>query len=252
MMAISPLVNRDPRTVARDIPGICDTLFPQIVPGVVKHFNLNAYQVQGCSDIPHHLVAASSLQHAMLFEIAIAAGEQQLAGSTSVDMDKALSVAIARQRRHFDAKLPEKITDVDREIIVRVAENLTRMASDVSNRLGNEIVRAPHIPGYQWISSGSGDFGCGQQLIEVKCTNKIFSSSDYRQVMMYWLLSYASAIEGKGEEWAGAILVNPRLNVVVEISFERMIQVVGAGRSKVDILELFSSMVADHINRTAL
>jgi len=40
--------------------------------------------------------------------------------------------------------------------------------------------------------------------------------------------------------------VNPRLNKVVKISFNDVIRVIGAGRTKVDLLELFSSMVADH------
>jgi hypothetical protein len=252
MMAKLLISARDPRTVARDIPGICDALFPQIAPGVVRHFNLAAYRVPCCAEVPQDLIAKSSIQHAMLFEIAVAAGEQLVEGAASVDMDKAISVAIVRQRRHFDAKLAKEITDADKDIIFRVSDNLAAMLRQISEERGEKMIRAPHVPGYQWIASGIGDFSAGSQLIEVKCTNKIFSSSDYRQIVMYWLLSYASAIEGRGNEWAGATLVNPRLNAIVDISFDQMIKVVGAGRSKVDILELFSSMVADHINRTEL
>ena len=32
----------DPRTVARNIPGIFDEIFPQLTPGIVMHFNLQA------------------------------------------------------------------------------------------------------------------------------------------------------------------------------------------------------------------
>lgn len=238
---------RDPRTVARDIPGIFDTLFPQLAPGVVTHFNRRAYAAAACQAISAELIAASALQYAMLFEIAVAAGQQLVEGSGSIDLDKALDVAIDRQRRHFDAKLPGQLTATDKTIVIRVAENLATMLEKVRTDAGKGVlVCSPHIPGYQWIASGTGDFAIGSRLVEVKCTSKPFSSSDYRQVMMYWLLNYASSVEGCAPEWSNAVLMNPRLNKVVEVSFDEMIKVTGAGRSKVDVLELFSSMVADH------
>lgn len=241
------ILARDPRTVARDIPGIFDTLFPQLAPGVVTHFNRRAYTVAACQAVSAELVAASALQHAMLFEIAVAAGQQLIEGSDPLDLDRALGVAIDRQRRHFDAKLPGQLTAIDKTIAIRVAENLATMLEKVRTDAGKAaLVCSPPIPGYQWIASGTGDFAIGSRLIEVKCTSKPFSSSDFRQVMMYWLLSYASSVEGRAPEWLDAVLINPRLNKIVEVSFDEMIKVTGAGRSKVDVLELFSSMVADH------
>lgn len=241
------LPGRDPRTVARDIPGIFDALFPQLAPGVVIHFNSKAYAIDSCEAVPSDLISASSLQHAMLFEIAVAAGEQLVMGCESIDLDGALSIAIARQRRHFDAKLPKNITDIDKKVIFLVAENLATILSQVSADVAQQIlVSSPHIPGYQWIASGAGDFAIGSRLIEVKCTNKPFSSSDYRQVMMYWLLSYASSVEDGIAAWSDALLVNPRLNKIVKVYFDEVIQVIGAGRSKIDILELFSFIVGDH------
>lgn len=238
---------RDPRTVARDIPGIFDALFPQLAPGVVMHFNREAYASTSCEAVSPDLISASSLQHAMLFEIAVAAGEQLIEGSESIDLDKALVAAIRRQRRHFDAKLPKNLTDIDKTVAILVAENLAAMLEEVHADSSEEaLFLSPHIPGYQWISSGTGDFAIGSRLIEVKCTNKPFSSSDYRQIMMYWLLSYASSIEGGAPEWSDALLINPRLNKIVEVSFDEVIRVIGAGRSKVDLLELFSAMVGDH------
>lgn len=246
-MRPSRILDRDPRTVARDIPGISDTLFPQLVPGVVTHFNRRAYAVAACQAISAELIAASALQHAMLFEIAVAAGQQLIEGSGVIDLDKALDVAIGRQQRHFDAKLPGQLTAIDKTIAIRVAENLATMLEKVRTDARKAVlVCSPHIPGYQWIASGTGDFSIGSRLVEVKCTSKPFSSPDYRQVMMYWLLSYASSVEGRAPEWSDAVLINPRLNKVVEISFDEMIKATGAGRSKVDVLELFSSMVANH------
>lgn len=244
------ILARDPRTVARDIPGIFDMLFPQLAPGVVSHFNRRAYTVAACQAIPAELIAASALQHAMLFEIAVAAGQQLVEGSESIDLDRALGVAIDRQRRHFDAKLAGELTATNKKIVIWVAENLATMLENLHTDAGESVlVCSPHIPGYQWIASGIGDFAIGSRLVEVKCTNKPFSSADYRQVMMYWLLSYASSVEGCAPEWSNAVLMNPRLNKAVEVSFDEMIKVTGAGRSKVDILELFASMVADHNTR---
>jgi hypothetical protein len=113
---------------------------------------------------------------------------------------------------------------------------------------GAELVHSPEIPGYRWIASGAGDFSIGSWLIEVKCTNKPFSSSDYRQIVMYWLLGFAASIESGSPEWRQGLLVNPRSNFVVQLPFDEIIDVTSAGESKVDLLEMFSSMVG---NRTA-
>lgn len=237
---------RDPRTVARDIPGIFDALFPQLAPGVVMHFNREAYAVHGCDEVTPELISGTKLAHAMLFEIAVAAAEQ-IINDFPLDWDEALDIAVKRQRKHFDARIPAELTDVDTKIARTVATNLARILEHVrTSSFEPAIDCAPRIPGYQWIASGSGDFSIGRRLIEVKCTNKPFSSSDYRQVMMYWLLTYAAAIEGDSPEWSDALLINPRLNKVVEVSFDEVVDVTGAGRSKVDLLGLFSSLVGDH------
>lgn len=210
------------------------------------HFNREAYAVDGCQEVPPELMASTKLSHAMLFEIAVAAAEQ-LINDFPLDWDEALEIAVKRQRRHFDAKIPTQLVDVDWEIARIVSTNLARMLEQVRlSSTANAITCSPHIPGYQWIASGTGDFSIGRRLIEVKCTNKPFSSSDYRQVMMYWLLSYATAIEENSAEWSDALLINPRSNKVVNVSFDEVIDVTGAGRSRVEILNLFSSMVGDH------
>lgn len=116
----------DPRTVARDIPGIFDALFPQLVPSLVMHLNREAYATPGCKPISPGLISASKLQHAMLFEVAIAVGEQLLA-SEPINWEHALEIAVRRQRRYFDAKLPRSLNDTDKEIATLVANNLVRM-----------------------------------------------------------------------------------------------------------------------------
>jgi hypothetical protein len=70
------------------------------------------------------------------------------------------------------------------EVAVASAEQLLAMPSHVESETpGHVLIRSPHTPGYQWVATGVGDFSIGTRLIEVKCTNKLFSSSDYRQAV---------------------------------------------------------------------
>jgi hypothetical protein len=240
----------DPRTIARDIPGVLDSLFPQLIPGVVAHFNRKSRPAVGCKRVPQELIDASKLQRAMLFEVAVAVAEQHLAGSAQIDWSACLEVAVARQRRHFDAKVPEGLLEADKRAAMFVAANLTAMLQQIRTAAAGEAVMvSPAIPGYQWVASGVGDFSVGMRLIEVKCTNKHFSSSDYRQIMMYWLLGYAASVESGTPEWSEGILLNPRLNRILRLPFNEIINVTGAGRSKVELLELFSCMVGDHASQ---
>ena len=63
---------------------------------------------------------------------------------------------------------------------------------------------------------------------------------------MYWLLSYAASIERDSIEWEKCILLNPRLNHMVEMSFNEIISLSEAGRSKVEIIEIFSFVVGEY------
>jgi hypothetical protein len=243
-MITKRLPSHDPRTIARDIPGVFDALFPQLMPGIVAHLNRRSISVAEVEPVSQEMVDASNLQHAMLFELAVVASEQLIGGQGAVDWPSSLSIAVERQRKHFDAKIPLELTEIDKRIALHVAGNLRKMLLTIKAEAGSEpLVLSPEIPGYQWIASGVGDFSVGRTLIEVKCTNKHFSSSDYRQIVIYWLLSYLAAIERWYSEWLHGILINPRLNRVVEFSFDEIIQVIAAGRSKIELLELFSTMI---------
>ena len=238
---------RDPRTVARDIPGIGDILFPQLTPGMVVHLNRRILSCSNVEPVPTEKVEASNLSRAMLFEIGVARGEQMLRGESDLGWEDCLRVAITRQSKHFDVRLPGALSDADKEVADWVAQNMAYMFGQVEiANAGAEIQLHPRIYGFQWISSSEGDFSIGEKLIEVKCGGKRFGSADYRQVLMYWLLSYAAKIEKDTSEWSHCILLNPRLNHLLEISFDEIIGFTTAGKSKIELLELFTVVVGDY------
>ena len=251
-MTYDRLPANDPRTVARDIPGISDLMFPQLTAGLVAYLNKSIDSCSGVEPIPSELIELSKLKHSMLFEVAYARGEQLLRGATGADWHECLAVATRRQRRHFDADIPISLVDSDKSIAEKVGRNLASILMQLEPRYPtSKMVEAPKIAGYQWIETGEGDFSVGTTLVEVKCTNKNFGAGDYRQVLMYWLLSYASAVEHGSTEWTKCVLLNPRLNKFIEFFFSDLVHITGAGRSKVEILELFSSIVGKDTLRKA-
>lgn len=192
------------------------------------------------------MIDASGLQKAMLFEVAVAAAEQLVERSESIDWNLCLKVAATRQREYFDAKIPRALSEVDKNASLRVAQNLVVMLDEFQRQCaGEDLVRSPVIPGFRWIASGAGDFSVRTTLIEIKCTNKHFSSSDYRQMLMYWLLSYCAAVENGSREWSIGILANPRLNMFVKFSFDDLVDIAGGGKSKVELVELFAAVLGD-------
>ena len=94
----------DPRTIARDVPGLFDAVFPQLTSSVVTHFNRRRVASE-VTPVAHALIAQSKLQKAMLFELGVAAGEMLL-GANVIDWDECKRVALARQRRSPPAAAP--------------------------------------------------------------------------------------------------------------------------------------------------
>lgn len=237
----------DPRSVAREIPGIFDEVFPQLTPGIVGHFNSGADNFE-IEQLPRALLVQSTLQRAMLFELGYSVAERLLT-NFEIDWNECIQVALQRQQVFFDAKQPEEISLCDKTLATIVGENLAARLRTISEARSQTLILSPAIPGLEWIASGYGDFSVGQTLIEVKCTAKRFSASDYRQVAIYWLLSYASAVENRGDEWYDFILLNPRSGVEVSMRFDSFLSAVGSGRTKVDILQLFQSLVGSRLTR---
>jgi hypothetical protein len=179
----------------------------------------------------------------MLLELGVAATEKLLANG-DVNWDECLTIAAGRQRKFFDAKIPSDLTQADKSVAMRVADNLRTMALDLARARSATVSTNPIIPGFQWISSGVGDLAAGNCLIEIKCGARNFSTADYRQIIMYWLLSFAASVERRSSEWSEGVLANPRVGVYVAVNFDEFLLVIGSGRTKVEILQTFSALVS--------
>ncbi|MFC3228318.1 hypothetical protein ACFOGJ_13830 [Marinibaculum pumilum] len=241
---------RDPRTVARDIPGVLDILFPRLTGGLVAALNRTMFTFDGIQPLSEEDVAECSLHKAMLFELSMARAERTLQGEDQPSWDEVLAIAVDRQRKHFDSKVPDRLEQIDIKLSEHAANNLNEMLCRVRDQHeGSELLIAPTIPGLGWISSGHGDFSLGRILIEVKHTDRNFMSRDFRQVLMYWLLKYSSSIEGGEDVWTECLMLNPRRNAGLLFNFDEILHSASASSNRVELLELLRSVVGDHSAR---
>jgi hypothetical protein len=243
-MALRRLPFRDPRTVARDIPGVLDVLFPRLTGGLVASLNRAMFAFAEIAPVPDELVERSHLQKAMLFELAIARAEIILDGKEEPSWDDCLRVATDRQRRHYDAKIPVRLEQCDLDVASHAADNLITMLTSVQSQHPDlQLQRSPVIPGLGWIASGIGDFSLGQILVEVKHSDRNFVAGDFRQVLMYWLLKYAASIERNDAIWSDCLLLNPRRNSGLLVNFDYLLRSASPSSSRVELFELLRSVV---------
>ncbi|KIC13708.1 hypothetical protein [Leisingera sp. ANG-Vp] len=248
-MALKRLPFRDPRTVARDIPGVLDILFPRLSGGLVASLNRDAFRYNGLDPVPNELVEQSQLQKAMLFELAVARAELILSKSAEPEWQECIKIALERQNRHYDARRPDTIEESDQKVAEHAARNLVEMLRRISEERGLQIELSPVIPGMGWIASGTGDFAIGKVLIEVKHTDRNFVAGDFRQVLMYWLLKYASAIESDHEVWTDCLLLNPRRNYGLAVNFDKLLQSASSNSNRVELCEALRSIVEHDLLR---
>lgn len=241
---------RDPRTVARDIPGVLDVLFPRLTAGLVNSLNAAMFAFEGIEPLREPDIEASTLQNAMLFEVSVARAENEIFEGGAASWEDCLALAASRQRRHFDARIPAFLGPEDIAIAGRAAGNLVSMLKAVAaQRPGAALERAPLIPGLGWVASGNGDFALGATLIEVKHTGRNFGASDFRQVLMYWLLKYARAVETDGEIWSEVLLLNPRRNASLLLNYDHVLRSASASSNRVELVELLRSAVGQDADR---
>lgn len=249
-MPLDRLPRKDPRTVARDIPGVLDVLFPRLTGGLVASLNKQMFSFEGIVAVPEALIEQTQLQKAMVFELSVARAEGLLRGDETADWGEYLRSASQRQRQHYDARIPEAVSEGDIAIAEHAARNLVSMLTSVqAQRPGMTLVQSPVIPGLGWVASGNGDFALGPMLIEVKHTERNFGSGDFRQILMYWLLKYARSIENRGEVWSEILLLNPRRNAALLLDYDYLLQCASARLNRVELVELLRSAVSQEIER---
>ncbi|WP_424927901.1 hypothetical protein [Amaricoccus tamworthensis] len=235
--------------MARDIPGIVDILFPRLSGGLVAALNRGAFRYKKLEAVSEELIGQSSLQNAMLFELAVARAELLLDGQTDPAWPQCISIAIERQRRHYAAREPDVIEEIDQKIANHAANNLVEMLLRISEGKLNQVEKNPPIPGMGWIASGAGDFSVGSVLVEVKHTDRNFVAGDFRQVLVYWLLKYANAIERNATVWTDCLLLNPRRNVGLALNFDKLLQSASSNANRVELCELLRSIVEHEVVR---
>ena len=249
-MPFNRLPARDPRTVARDIPGVLDVLFPRLTGGLVNALNATMFSFPGISPIPSEVIDKSRLQKAMMFELSMARAESEMRGGAAASWDECLAVASKRQRRHFDARIPEKLEQEDILVADHAARNLVAMLNSVQAQRSSAILeQAPVIPGLGWVASGHGDFAIGSTLIEVKHTERNFDAGDFRQVLMYWLLRYARTVESDSAMWSDVLLLNPRRNGALLVNYDHLLRSASASSNRVELVELLRSAVGHDFDR---
>lgn len=235
---------RDPRTVARDIPGVLDMMFPRLTSGLVNIWNRTAVEFPGVTPIPDKLVDRSSLMNAMLFELSSVRAESILSNGVADDWEVCLENAARRQKRHFDAKIPDKLETIDIEIANIAATNMVAMLRQLQTQSPEAIIEiSPRIPGMGWIGSGKGDFAIGNSLVEVKHTEAGFRAADFRQVLMYWLLKFADSVQSEADVWQDILLLNPRRNRLVRLKSAYLIDAASDLANPVELIELLRSAV---------
>ncbi|GAA3717656.1 hypothetical protein GCM10022268_27640 [Sphingomonas cynarae] len=179
-----------------------------------------------------------------MFELSVARAESELRGGEVASWDECLTIASNRQRRHFDARIPEELEPSDILVADHAARNLVAMLNSVQAQRPSAILEhAPLIPGLGWVASGNGDFAIGSTIIEVKHTERNFGASDFRQVLMYWLLRYARTVENDGNMWPDVLLLNPRRNAALLVNYDHLLRSASASSNRVELVELLRSAV---------
>jgi hypothetical protein len=249
-MVFKRLPFRDPRTVARDIPGVLDVLFPRLSGSLVASLNRQTFTFDGITPVPDELVERSQLQKAMLFELAMVRAERILARQVDSEWEDCIQIAAKRQSRHYDARAPGEVSNNDIEVAEHAAQNLVEMLRRVREQHSDAHFEAsPVVPGLGWIASGTGDFSLGSILIEVKHTDRNFVAGDFRQVLMYWILKYAGAIEHDVDVWSDCLLLNPRRNSALLFNFDTLLHSASASSNRVELCELLRSIAGHDLER---
>lgn len=118
-------------------------------------------------------------------------------------------------------------------------------ATTISQVITNFVSRreapqySPRVPGCGVVDASNADVLAGSELIEVKTVNRQFRGSDYRQVLTYAAMLYAS-----GTEVESVTLLNPRQGDAITLTLDH-IAAGASGQSRVELMQdLVNFMIA--------
>lgn len=239
----------DPRTVARELPGLFEIVFPGLTPGLVAHLNGSRSALPD-APVSDDLIRSSVMSPALLFEVACVRADRLVEGNEAADdAGSCLAEAWLQQSRFYDARRVETIGDQDWSTACLVGDSLYRSLLIAEGTMGGPLVVRPSVPGCQWIGNSWGDYAVGDCLVEVKCVSGNFGGADYRQVLIYWMLSLVAEIEGHGSAWKEAVLINPRRGLMVDLHLPDLLAIVGRGATHVEMMQRFLSVVGERSPR---
>lgn len=237
------LPTKDPRTIARDIPIIFNILFPRLTSGVVTQYNQLPESLSSISSLNSEMTKSSYRSAAFIYEMGYAKANQIISGEPE-NWQVCHQKAYEKQSRFYDFNSPHHPTEEDKKIIEKLARNLVQILISLKQTPNENIILNPEIAGFSWIANSRGDYAISSSLIEAKCSKSDFSMADFRQVLIYWLLSYLDSLKSQNNnEWENLILVNPRLNKILKINVETILPVISDDKSKPEIVHKFRELI---------
>jgi hypothetical protein len=89
---------------------------------------------------------------------------------------------------NLDRKKIAKLSDIEVAEVQTLASRTRRFLLGLS--LGRDVVFMPRFSGHGAIEACNGDFAVDEILVEVKCVDRTFRSTDFRQLLTYSALRY--------------------------------------------------------------
>jgi hypothetical protein len=97
----------------------------------------------------------------------------------------------------------------------------------------DDIEFSPSIQGSGFIDSCNADISVGKTLLEVKTVERNIASKDFRQLLVYLALQYATG----DRRWSCAGFLNPRRGLVYEFSVDKIVPIISGGRLVSDVFQ---------------
>jgi hypothetical protein len=143
--------------------------------------------------------------------------------------------------RQFSRHPPKPPDSKGMEEAHNLAERLNIFFETLSPK---RVLGSPAFSGCGLVERCFGDVICDSVLFEIKAGDRGFRSSDFRQLLCYWALNYAS----KNYEITEVCLLNPRLGLYVRTELEQLSRQL-SGRTSMEVLADIVEYISEPSNR---